>query len=60
VKEQNQNALEIKKLAKKIGNDSLLIINKCQQSCGKNDLWQSAVDINYNARKIYSAIDKVN
>jgi hypothetical protein len=60
VEEKNSSILEIKKLAKKIGSDSLLIINKCQLSCGKNDLWQSAVDINYNAHKIYSAIDKVN
>ncbi len=60
MEEKNSSILEIKKLAKKIGDDSLLIINKCQLSCGKNDLWQSAVDINYNARKIYKSIGKVD
>ena len=59
MEEKNSSELGIKELAKKIGDDSLLIINKCHQSCGKNDLWQSAVDINYNARKIYNAIGKV-
>ena len=48
-----ENLKKIRERAEKIGKLSLSIINKCQNSCGKNDVWESAVNINAEAKKIY-------
>ena len=50
----NQNA---KEGLKEIGNKSLAIINRCQHSGEKNDVWEAAIQINQLAKKLYDQLD---
>ena len=44
-----------REMAEKIGKLSLFIINKTHNVDGKNDIWESAVQINSEAKKIYKS-----
>ena len=48
-----ENPKKIKERAEKIGKLSLFIINKTQGEDGKSDIWESAVEINSEAKRIY-------
>ena len=54
--EQLNLNLSAKADLKEIGNRSLSIINKCQHSGKKNDVWEAAVEINHLAKKLYDSI----